>query len=66
VGDSIEAGSIEFDTDWETLLGYLSRSTLTGPHSDIVEMGLQPHFHDITRRYAREVYVALAIDMLSR
>ena len=36
VGDSIEAGSIEFDTDWETLLGYLSRSTLTGPHSAIV------------------------------
>ena len=39
VGDSIEAGSIEFDTDWETLLGYLSRSTLTGPHSDIVVRG---------------------------
>ena len=36
VGDSIEAGSIEFDTDWETLLGYLYRSTLTGPHSAIV------------------------------
>ncbi len=25
-----------------------------------------PHFHDITRRYAREGYVALGIDMLSR
>ena len=28
--------------------------------------GLLPHFHDITRRYAREGYFALAIDMLSR
>ena len=27
---------------------------------------LLPHFHDITRRYAREGYVVLAIDMLSR
>ena len=25
-----------------------------------------PHFHDITRRYAREGYVALGISMLSR
>ena len=28
--------------------------------------GLLPHFHDITRRNAREGYVALAIDALSR
>lgn len=30
------------------------------------DRGLLPHFHDVTRRYAREGYVALAIDMLSR
>ena len=69
-GDSIEAGPIEFDADGETLLGYLSRPTLPGPHPAIVVVhenrGLLPHFHDITRRYAREGYVALAVDMLSR
>ena len=51
-------------------MGYLSKPTLTGPHPAIVVVhenrGLLPHFHDITRRCAREAYVALAIDMLSR
>ena len=68
--ESIEAGSIEFDADDETLLGYLFRPTLPGPHPAIVVVhenrGLLPHFHEIKRRYAREGYVALAIDMLSR
>ena len=69
-GDSIEAGPIEFDADGERLLGYLARPTLPGPHPAIVVVhenrGLLPHFHDLTRRYAREGYVALAVDMLSR
>jgi len=69
-GDSIEEGPIEFDANGEKLLGYLSRPTLPGPHPAIVVVhenrGLLPHFHDITRRYAREGYVALAIDALSR
>ena len=68
--DSIEAGPIEFDANGEKLLGYLSRPTLPGPHPAIVvvheNQGLLPHFQDITRRYAREGYVALAIDALSR
>ncbi|MCI0849121.1 MAG: dienelactone hydrolase family protein [Chloroflexi bacterium] len=68
--DSIEAGPIEFDADGEKLLGYLSRPTLPGPHPAIVVVhenrGLLPHFLDLTRRLAREGYVALAIDMLSR
>ena len=69
-GDSIEYGPIKFDADGETLFGYLSRPTPLGPHPAIVVVhenrGLLPHFHDVTRRYAREGYVALAIDMLSR
>jgi carboxymethylenebutenolidase len=69
-GDSIEDGPIEFDANGENLLGYLSRPTLPGPHPDIVVVhenrGLLPHFQDITRRYAREGYVALTIDALSR
>ncbi len=68
--DSIEAGPVEFEGNGATLLGYLSRPNLPGPHPGIVVVhenrGLLPHFEDVTRRFAREGYVALAIDMLSR
>lgn len=68
--DSIEAGPVEFYGNGARLLGYLSRPTLPGPHPAVVVVhenrGLLPHFEDVTRRYAREGYVALAIDMLSR
>ncbi|MBC8280202.1 MAG: dienelactone hydrolase family protein [Chloroflexi bacterium] len=68
--ESIEAGPVEFDGNGAKLLGYLSRPTLPGPHPAIVVVhenrGMLPHFEDITRRYAREGYVALAVDMLSR
>ena len=67
---SIEAGPVEFDGNGAKLLGYLSRPTLPGPHPAIVVVhenrGMLPYFEDITRRYAREGYVALAVDMLSR
>ena len=68
--NAIEAGPMEFQANGETLLGYLSRPTLPGPHPGIVVVhenrGLLPHFEDLTRRFAREGYVALAVDMLSR
>lgn len=67
---SIESGPVEFDGNGSKLLGYLSRPTLPGPHPAIVVVhenrGLLPHFEDLTRRFAREGYVALAVDMLSR
>ncbi len=69
-GDSIEAGPVEFDAEGEKLQGYLSRPALPGPHPGIVVVhenrGLLPHFLDLTRRFAREGYVALAVDLLSR
>ena len=68
--DAIDSGPVEFEADGDTLLGYLSRPTLPGPHPAIVVVhenrGLLPHFEDVTRRFAREGYVALAVDMLSR
>lgn len=68
--DSIEAGPVEFEVNGVELLGYLSRPALPGPHPGIVVVhenrGLLPHFEDVTRRFAREGYVALAVDMLSR
>ena len=61
---------MELEFDGDALLVYLSRLTLPGPHPGIVVVhenrGLLPHFQDVTRRFAREGYVALAVDMLSR
>ena len=42
----------------------MARTVDIGSRIELVPM--DPHFHDITRRYAWEVYVALTIDMLSR
>ena len=68
--DMIEAGPVEFESNGDTLLGYLSRPALPGPHPGVLVVhenrGLLPHFFDVTRRLAREGYVALAVDMLSR
>ena len=66
----IEAGPVEFEADGNTLLGYLARPALPGPHPGVLlvheNRGLLPHFLDVTRRLAAEGYVTLAVDMLSR
>lgn len=66
----IEAGPVEFQSNGNTLLGYLSRPKGEGPHPAVLVVhenrGLLPHFPDITRRLAVEGYAALAVDLLSR
>ena len=66
----IEDGPVQFDANGRTLLGYLSRPSLPGPHPAVLVVhenrGLLPHFPEVTRMLAREGYVALAVDMLSR
>jgi carboxymethylenebutenolidase len=66
----IEAGPVEFSTAAGPMLGYLSRPREGGPNPAILVIhenrGLQPHFPDVTRRFALEGYTALAIDLLSR
>ena len=51
-------------------MGYLSRPKESGPHPSVLVIhenrGMQPHFPDITRRYALQGYVALSVDLLSR
>ncbi len=53
-----------------TVFGYVSRPKEGGPHPAVViisgNRGLTPHIQDIARRYAKEGYVALAPDVLSR
>ena len=66
----IEAGPVEFATAAATMMGYLSRPKAGGPNPEILVIhenrGMQPHFPDVTRRYALEGYTALSIDLLSR
>ncbi len=67
---AIDAGPVQFPGQGATLLGYLSRPKLNGPHSVILvcheNRGLTEHHIDVTRRLAKEGYVALAVDLLSR
>jgi len=66
----IETGPVEFTTAAGSMLGYLSRPREEGPNPAILVIhenrGLQPHFPDLTRRFALEGYTALAVDLLSR
>ena len=66
----IEAGPVEFTTAAATMMGYLSRPKAGGPNPAILVIhenrGMQPHFPDVTRRYALQGYTALSIDLLSR
>ena len=66
----IEAGPVQFATAGTTMMGYLSRPKEGGPNPSILiiheNRGMQPHFPDITRRYALQGYTALSVDLLSR
>ena len=66
----IEAGPVEFSAAAGTVMGYLSRPREGGPNPAVLVIhenrGMQPHFPDITRRYALQGYTALSVDLLSR
>lgn len=67
---AIEAGNVTFQNAGVTLRGYLARPKAAGLHPAILVIhenrGLLPHFPDVARRLAKEGYVALALDLLSR
>jgi carboxymethylenebutenolidase len=67
---SIEASAVEFPGEGATISGYLARPKGEGPFPAVLvsheNRGLQPHIEDVARRLAKEGYVALAVDLLSR
>ena len=70
-GGDIEAGDIQFDgSDGATLLAHLARPGDGTPKPVVLvcheNRGLTEHIKDVARRFAREGYVALAVDLLSR
>jgi carboxymethylenebutenolidase len=66
---SIEVSMITYPRSGgpEPNIGYLARPRGTGPYPGVVVMhenrGLLEHFKDVARRFAKEGYIALAVDL---
>ena len=67
---SIAVSAVEITAGDATLLGYLARPAGDGPFPGVLvcheNRGLNEHIRDVARRFGRDGYVALALDMLSR
>jgi carboxymethylenebutenolidase len=68
---AIQAQAIEFPArDGAKITGYLARPKGDGTYPAILvaheNRGLTDHIRDVTRRFAKAGYVALAVDLLSR
>jgi carboxymethylenebutenolidase len=67
---AIIASEVQFPAPDTTLMGYLARPSNETPAPVILvcheNRGLTPHIQDVTRRFAKAGYVALAVDLLSR
>jgi carboxymethylenebutenolidase len=61
---------VAFDNQGEEIGGYLAQPAETGLYPAVLicheNRGLTPHIKDVARRYAKEGYVALALDLLWR
>ena len=68
---AIKAEDVTFPGEGATLMGYLAQPTSgSGPFPGVLVcheiFGLSEHIRDVTRRFAKAGYVALAVDLLSR
>ncbi|MGE0228503.1 MAG: dienelactone hydrolase family protein [Dehalococcoidia bacterium] len=67
---SVAGADVRFPGPASDLLGYLARPSAAGTHPAVLVIhenrGLTEHFKDLSRRYAKEGFVALAIDLVSR
>ncbi len=67
---ALTTGDVTFPSGADEITGYLARPVDDGVYPAILvcheNRGLNPHTRDVARRFAKEGYVALAIDLLSR
>jgi carboxymethylenebutenolidase len=67
---AIQAQAVTYPGQAGELKGYLARPRTGGPSAGLIVIhenrGLVPHISDVARRYAKEGFVALAVDMASR
>ncbi|MCB0197197.1 MAG: dienelactone hydrolase family protein [Anaerolineae bacterium] len=71
IGDpAVEAGIVAFESQGDQIAGYLAQPAEEGVYPAVLvcheNRGLNLHIEDVARRFAKEGYVALAIDLLSR
>lgn len=66
----LETGMVAFTSQEDEINAYLARPTASGPYPAILvcheNRGLNDHIKDVARRFAKEGYVALAVDLLTR
>jgi carboxymethylenebutenolidase len=67
---AVQAQDVRFPGPATELLGYLARPSASGPFPGVLVIpenaGLLDHFKDVARRFAKEGFVALALDPISR
>jgi carboxymethylenebutenolidase len=67
---AVEAREVTFTSQGDEIMAYLARPAEDGVYPAILvcheNRGMNAHIQDVARRFAREGYVALAIDLLSR
>lgn len=66
----LKSGDVQYPGKAGTVFGYLSRPSASGKYPAIIaiheNVGLTDHNRDVARRFAKEGYVALVPDLLSR
>ena len=66
----VSASAVTFPNGGDEIMGYLARPAAEGVYPAILvcheNRGLNPHIEDVARRFAKNGYVALAVDLLSR
>lgn len=67
---AVVSSQVSFTSQGEEIIAYLAHPADDGVYPAILvcheNRGLTPHIQDVARRFAKEGYVALAIDLLSR
>lgn len=66
----VSASDVTFPSGSDEIMGYLARPVAEGVYPAIMvcheNRGLNPHIRDVARRFAKNGYVAIALDLLSR
>ena len=66
----VNSSRVTFPSQGDEVVAYLARPAAEGRYPAILvcheNRGLNPHIEDVARRFAKEGYVALAIDLLAR
>lgn len=67
---AIQTATVRFQGPASDLIGYLARPAAAGTYPGVIviheNQGLLDHFKDVARRFAKEGFAALSVDLVSR